>query len=587
MRQKLVLQSAINDLYYCADRTLPSPVEHVKPEDRERRTGVYVRPNRANVGPWEEHEVEFHEDGTISIRSVIDDNGLVRLWSADPEIPTNPRKKTEQYSLCANRPSDEVGDAEKWKPVFVPEATRFGSEVIKNAWALQNVFNGKFLSTKPLKEDPEGKTAATGDNPNENELLYASVPLIRSTGGIDPGIPAGELTPLGIEGRYFRNASGLFDYREASAFALFERFRAGQLDYCKEFCRVLRSCGVNAVRVILTLGGSYWENIIGITSGPNKPGFYDALNHFTTFMYLHGFYVRVCLIGGLESFGGFSREREDVYSDEVHNRVVEYFHHTVTRLRDEPNVLFEVANEWNQIGMRDSDRRIVELGRLVKALAPHRLMNLTNTNGPIADDPMWAREPADFVDAHLERWIGVGGFSWVKRSSESPVVDNGRMPFISGEAVNLGSPQPGRPDDAVGSPAVAFAYGATSRVKRYLTNFHFHDGLAANIPDELTIACMQGWKRGLDAIPLAFPGSWCNGHHSCAPWDINIFPRDGENEERHTRGPIRIFGLNGSEGYIGVSIAERAGAGVPAHRRAVQEVDRITFGGYSSAVYRA
>jgi hypothetical protein len=237
--------------------------------------------------------------------------------------------------------------------------------------------------------------------------------------------------------------------------------------------------------------------------------------------------------------------------------------------------------------MRDSDRRIVELGRLVKALAPHRLMNLTNTNGPIADDPMWAREPADFVDAHLERWIGVGGFSWVKRSSESPVVDNGRMPMISGEAVNLGSPQPGRPDDAVGSPAVAFAYGATSRVKRYLTNFHFHDGLAANIPDDLTQACMQGWQRGLNAIPLAFPGEWCNGHHGCSPWDINIFPREGENEETHTRGPIRIFGLSGSQGYIGVSIAERANRGIPAHHRAVEEVDRVTFGEYSSAVYRA
>jgi hypothetical protein len=405
-------------------------------------------------------------------------------------------------------------------------------------------------------------------------------------GGVDPG-PSGNLTPLRVEGRYFANDNGLFDYREVSAFALFERFRQGQQDHCREFCRVLRVYGANAVRVILTLGGSYWEHVIGITSGPEKPGFTESLDQFARFMASEGFYVRFCLLGGLESFGGFSREREDVYSQAVHNKVVPYVHSVLGQLHDEPNVLFEIANEWNQIGMRDSDQRIIELGNLVKTLAPNRLMNLTNTNGPIADDPMWARRPADFVDAHLERWIGVGGFSWVKRSSESPVMDQTKMPAMSGEVVNLGSAQPGRPDDAVDSPAVAFAYGATSRLRRYLTNFHFHDGLAANIPDAVTQACMQGWQRGLNAIPFNFPGGWCNGHHSCSPWDINIFPREGEDEERHTRGPIRIFGLDGSQGYIGVSIAERAGAGVPAHRRNVQEVDRITHGGYSSAVYRA
>lgn len=401
----------------------------------------------------------------------------------------------------------------------------------------------------------------------------------------DPGV-SGELTPLTVRGRLFYNASGPFDYREISGFGLFERFRNEEYDHCKAFASFCRRYKITAVRVILTLGGSYWENVIGLTSGPDKPHFFNELKPFADFMNSEGLYVRFTLLGGLESFGGFSHNREDVYRDDVHNRVVDYVNHVMDRIANEPNVLWEVANEWNQIGMRDSDRRIVELGRLVKSRS-ERPMNLTNTNGPIADDPMWAREPADFVDAHLERWTQVGGFSWVKRSSESPVVDDHDMLMISGEAINFGTPQPGRPDDAEPSPAVAFAYGATSRTKRYVTNFHYHGGLAALIPDDATIACVEGWMRGLDAIPLTFPGDWCNGHHGCSPWDINIFPREGENEDRHTRGPIRIFGLSGGEGYIGVSIAERAGAGVPAHRRPVQEVDRVTYGDYSSAVYRA
>lgn len=576
MRKTVVLKSAVNDKLLCADRNVLSPIGN------PAYHGVSILANRDNHGPWEEHEVEFNSDRTLSFRSKINDD-ITALWSGDPE-----QLGSNKYRVVANRPdkpSDEAGAAERWRPVFVKEATRFGSERIENAWALQNVFNDKFMSVDP--SDPEGKVFAIGEAPNENELFYSSIPLVNSMGGghTDPG-PVGDLTPLVVNGRLFANSSGPFDYREVSAFALLERFRQGQIQNCRELLRVFRIYGANAVRVIGTLGGPYWENVIGLTSGPNREGFYESLVPFVRFCAENGFYVRFTLIGGLEYFGGFSKNREDVYRSDVHEKAVQYIHNVMAQIGHEPNVLFEVANEWNQIGMRDSDDRIVELGRLVKRLSP-RLMNLTNTNGPIADDPMWAREPADFVDAHLERWTQVGGFSWVKRSSESPVVDQDDMPFISGEAINFGTPQPGRPDDAESSPAVAFAYGALSHTKRYLTNFHYHGGLSASVPDAPTQACMEGWKRGLDAIPFTFPGSWCNGHHSCSPWDINIFPREGENEERHTRGPIRIFGLNGSEGYIGVSIAERANAGIPAHRRQVQEVDRITYGGYSSAVYRA
>jgi hypothetical protein len=418
----------------------------------------------------------------------------------------------------------------------------------------------------------------------------ASAIYLREQGGgnpggghVDPGT-GGLLTPLRVSGRNFANDAGLFDYRELSAFGAYARWLQGRHEQLGQLASVSRAHKVTSWRVILTLSGDFWHNI-GTPCGPSIAGFYDHLVPFTRWCASQGLYVRFCPIGGIEEFGGNPVDRRDDFRAPVRERAYDYLRRVVSALAGEPNILWNVANEWNQIGLRDSFDRVVEMGRIIKSIAPHHILNLSETNGPIADDPMWVREPADFVDAHLDRRTGIGGFEWVKRSSESPVVDNDRMPFLSGEPINFGTPAPGRPDDCEPSPAVAFCYGATSKVKRYQTNFHYHGGLTADVPDAATQACLDGWRRGLDAIPLGFPGGWCNGHHGCSPWDIDNFPRQGDNEDAHG-GPIRIFGLSGSDGYIGVSVREKSGRR-PRERRPVQEVDRVEWGGYASAVYRA
>lgn len=197
MRQTVVLKSAINDRVVCADRNVPSPGS---------RGGVCVRANRdnwENPGPWETAEAEINSDGTVSFRSVIqDDPAITALWSGDPEL-----SGSAKYMLCANRPdqpSDQAGPAERWEPVFVAEATRFnGNEIIKSAWALKNVFNGKFLTVDP--QDREGRIFANGEAPNENELFYSTVSLSRSTtaGG-------GVISGGGLSGQVQRDPRGGF-----------------------------------------------------------------------------------------------------------------------------------------------------------------------------------------------------------------------------------------------------------------------------------------------------------------------------------------------------------------------------------------
>jgi hypothetical protein len=200
--------------------------------------------------------------------------------------------------------------------------------------------------------------------------------------------------------------------------------------------------------------------------------------------------------------------------------------------------------------------------------------------------------PADFADTHLYRigeyrpGDGWDGWLWVKRSSEQPVLDNDRMPAISGEPKNFGAIGVGGAGDVERSPAVAFAYGATSRLRRYLTNFHFDDGLWCRPPEEETIACLDGWRRGLNALPIDAGGGWCNGHHGCSPWRIEAFPTS--DDVRDHRGPVRIFGRGGPGGYLGASIREPRDWGyarMVKDGRKVEVIDRLEYGPWASAVY--
>lgn len=586
MRQRVALKSAINDKTVCADRNMKSP---------GTRGGVEVRANRDNFdapGPWEDHEAEFHTDGTVSFRSMINDE-ITALWSGDPELPPPNR-----FLLCANRPdqlSGYAGPAERWQPVFVPEATRFnGTETITNAWALKNVYNGLFLSCRPAKEDPLGRLFADAEWAGENQLFYSSVPLIRGTGGgAAPRPPlgggAGVPGPLRVSGRGFASPAGRFDYREVSGFALYSLWLQKRFAEIDAFLSAMAPYAA-AVRPVLTLDGDFW-NGRGYHCGPDMPGFYDELPAFAAHCAARGFYVRFCMVGAIEPFGGvWFPDRRDVWTPDLDARVRAYLERAVPMIGLATNALIELANEPGQIGLRSSFDKVMGWGRLAKRLAPHLLMNFAAVDGPNDGDTTFIAAPADFVDTHIHRMKeyephdGWNGWLWVKRSSEHPIFDNDHMPAMSGEPINFGSVGVGGRHDVEASPAIAMAYGATSRLRRYLTNFHFEDGLWCRVPNAETIACLEGWKRGLDAIPFDFDGGWCNGHHGCSPWDSGIFPTS--DDVRHHTGPVRIFGRGGPGNYIGASIREVVGHR-PRARRPVEEVTRLEWGGYACAVYRA
>jgi hypothetical protein len=381
--------------------------------------------------------------------------------------------------------------------------------------------------------------------------------------------------------RWFRDDHGLVDYREVSCFTLHTRFRRGEpiIDLLHQY----RMLDINAVRIICSLGGIFWERLgFDVEVSEERAG----LLEFVRFMASQQFYVRLCLIGALEPLGANdTSDRRNHYRATVRERALAHVAAIAVDLANEQNVLFEVANEYNQIGFGSDASAIIELGHVVKSVAPNVLLNLSNDNGPNADTPTFLVSPADFIDAHFERRKGMGGFEWVKRTGETPVVDQGVMAAMSGEPINAGTAAAGREDDAEDNPAVWFAYGAVSRVKRYLTNFHYHGGLTAEPMDATTLACAHAWRRGLSAIPMDFGGAWCNGHHECSPFDRGIFPPTDDVDGWH--GPVRIYGRRGSRGYIGVSVREpqlyspRLKPG-----RSVSEVDGVAGNGWQTIVRR-
>jgi hypothetical protein len=546
-------------------------IHWIRAEDGGGREGemVHGRPKGlataagSDASAWQTFEMRRAPDGRVGFRSP--DGG----WLSAQQDGT----------LVFNRERPDEWIPEAWESFRVEPGIDGGISLVTDHGTRVRAVN---QGGGELRHDQR-------DSAGIDETFFPSSSLTGGGGHVGGGGVPVDVQPvtqvLRRLGNRFFTADGHtpFDYREISAFALYRRWLNGEnLD---AYCAYLRGFKVNVVRVILTLSGGWWE-ARGTNCGPSIPGFYERLTEFTSYLAQQGLYVRYCLIGGLEEFGVNPPNRGSHYTRDCHHRIMEFVRRVVGSLASAPNVVWEVMNEFNQIGASNAEGEIVEIARLIKSMAPH-LVNLSNMNGPTADDPDFVRSPADFVDSHLERRRGIAGFEWVKRSSESPVVDQDDMPFLSGEPINFGSPAPGKRDgdDNEPSTAVAFAYGATSRCKKYYCNFHYEGGLDAVLPDAVTEACLGAWTRGLDAIPTGFNGGWCNGHHGCAPFRSDIYPSHSDNEDRW-RGPIRIFGLSGGDGYIGVSIREPAHGYEPPLKsgRNVREIARETYGDWCSVV---
>lgn len=413
-------------------------------------------------------------------------------------------------------------------------------------------------------------------------------------------------TTLRVEdnARWFANDAGRFNYVEFSAFSLFSLWQQGREHEIAAYVQPFIDRGATVARVIFSLGGDYWTRNAqeysgrSLECGPQMPRFDAAgVQGFARFMAGFGLYVRACFLGAVEPFGGiWYPDRRDVWTGDVRRRGEAFVVQLAEWLRDEPNVVFEIANEPGQIGMRHSFDALVQLGRTVKRLAPQRIMNGGAMDGPSEGETDFNVRPFDFVDSHLARYMEVGGFLWVKRSGESHVIDadkqHVKMPFLSGEPVNFGEwRRDGRNGDVERNPSVAFGYGATSRIRQYNANFHCDCGLWCTPPHPDTLVSFEAFVAGLNAIPMSTSGMW-RGHWSEAAgnyWRTDIYPGDDdprvvEAHVRASRGPFRVFGC----GPYSVTLAEPKGWDWRAGLKDGYQIERVAHsdqGVFNSAVY--
>lgn len=316
---------------------------------------------------------------------------------------------------------------------------------------------------------------------------------------------------------WFATTAGRADYREISAFSLYSRWLQGQQGHVRHWAKRAAAHGATSVRVILTLGGPYWESQPrawfghALASGPQVPGFHEQLVPFVRAMAADGLWVRVVLLGDLHMFVPETRwselrTRSDALDEAARDRVRGYVRQVVTTLADEPGVVWEVANEYGNIGLAESDAFVAELGAIVKALDPDALMNYSAPLDAQAMPLQWMRRPADFVSVHVSRDRADDGYRWLRDTADvsaAAVAHQARMPMLSGEPLNFGDARrDGQHVDVEPSPAIAFAYGAVSRVLRFTTTFHHDDGLWTAGWGEATERSLAAWKQGLDAVPM-------------------------------------------------------------------------------------
>jgi hypothetical protein len=403
-----------------------------------------------------------------------------------------------------------------------------------------------------------------------------------------------DLPVLGVPhgSRFFHAPDGaVVDYREATAMGLYRLWLDDDREKVDALLSYFRSRKINAIRPLFNLTSDYWINQHRHNSHVDDGDhFWGQLVPFINHVASFGIYTRCCLFGGVERFVGHQLDwstRPDVVSG--HTDVIAAMHVYVDQFiettRDVSSVLYEIANEPAQIGFGDNSQVVIELGAHVKDLAPNRLMNLGASTDE--DSLHYCTAPADFLDEHLRRVESWDYMASCKRLIEQHGIDQQTMPFLSGEFMNLGSIVKPGGDLADGTPstATAFCSAAMLRLKRCIPSFHAHGLLACDVPNTITDTSLIAWSKALDLIPIEFPGNGCNGHWDCSPFSDDIFPPTEEATDEWD-GPVRIFGLAGGDGYLGVSIREPAGFDLQGERP-VQTLHLERWGEWQSRIIRA
>lgn len=509
--------------------------------------------DRRAIGPWEEWTVAEVRPGVVGLRS---HHGAFLCGEPDGRV-------------VADRP--HLNAWEEWQLVPAGDGV-----------ALRSVAHGYFLAAEG------GGGGAVGirrdyDEPGPWETFRPSAPM---------GFPSAGL-PLRVEpnARYFQTDAGRFDWREITAFALLAYYQHGRGEEARAWMREVRALGFTVGRVLCTY--TIGRDVIG-HAGPDRPGYWEALEALCVDARRLGFRLRLCLFGALEPFGAIwdPQARRGTYVGDVQRRGDAFALELVDRVRAHPNVTLELSNEPVNTGFRGLDDALVSLGRRIRAAWPDAILNLGDVAG--MDFAKAFDQAFNAVDRHVDRDPALRMLHSVKRMGEVDFRDLQPRPLValSGEPYNAGEERrdgiSGGSQGAVPYPVTAFAYGAVCRARQILPTFHYDGGLYCTPLQPVTVACAQAFHAALDAFPMLEGERW-RGHWGLARGDYwrDVWPDtdDVQAVEEHIvrgRGPWRAFGIGPYSVVFPepVSWDYRANLDASAERVAYRVDDRFGVGIY-------
>jgi type VI secretion system secreted protein VgrG len=361
--------------------------------------------------------------------------------------------------------------------------------------------------------DPPPGFVSAGTDANGNTIL-ARKPSGEPTTAPSTQAAAQLRGKLRADGRVFRAADGRL-FRPVFASALTALAPGKPFAAFFDF---VRGAGFNGVRIFA--GSLTW-------AGQTAEGARAALPKVLQAAAERGLYVEVtCLTDtGAAPYDKMTHLRE-----------------IATIVRDMPNVLIEIANEYfhpTQDGqVHDQNWLKQQVGLFAAGAHPVAI------GAPHEDEPdpagRWKGTGGHYGTAHLDR--GRDKWNQVRRVREIEACsEKGGLPVLNNEPV--GAAEPGTPGQRRNDPEFFFTLGALNRLFEVGGVFHFQDGLHTQVPvGAVQQQCAAAFVRGshaMDSIDARLTyknAKWTDSPVADANFD---------------RGVVRAYsGISGNQGFL-------------------------------------
>lgn len=328
-----------------------------------------------------------------------------------------------------------------------------------------------------LRQVLEDIANAPTDNPNP-------VPFPIPEDGHGP-INPGFIVPLTISNEMFHAGDAVWPWKMVTAFQLYDKYLRGE--DIGAFLMWAQLVGANGVRVLGMAHNLFrlYPQERGIVYGQNIAPFCQLVASY-------GLYIEWVI---------FADAQEVMNSSNVQRF---FFDAMIEQLRQQPNVVVELVNEYSQNGVLPNTFN-----------QPGGIL-ISRGSGLSGEFPPYV--PWTHVTYHTQRKA-----EWVRTSKDSHEIREGtgsylakRCPVAPNESIGAGDTL--IPWSRSNVPDDFYWYAATAQLMGAGATFHFQNGLFADLPSLMQQLCAESFFSGISSVPPeAQKWHYTAGHLSDCP----------------------------------------------------------------------